>query len=92
MKSLPHTPTPNSIRARRREFTVANLLRDFADTTWRIAVPVVLFAGAGIWVDKTYGSKPWATLAGTFIGFGFGAWLVKLQLDAAKSAEGDDDV
>src|ERR1700754_2711043 len=55
--------------------------RELADTTWRISVPVLLFAGAGIVADRSWGSKPWLTLLGTLIGFGCAALLVKRQLD-----------
>ena len=84
--SLSKTPAQ---KARRREFTASNLLLDFADTTWRIAVPVVIFTMVGIFVDKHYGSKPWATLGGTLVGFAFAIVLVKRQLDASKEHEND---
>lgn len=54
--------------------------QELADTTWRIAVPVLLFAGVGIVADRTWGSKPWVTLLGTAIGFVAAALLVKRQL------------
>jgi hypothetical protein len=38
-------------------------------TTWRIAVPVVLFTGLGIFLDLHLGTKPWLTLLGVAIGF-----------------------
>lgn len=58
-----------------------NVGRELADTTWRIAVPVVLFAGLGIALDRTLGSKPWFTLAGTVVGFICAGILVKYQID-----------
>lgn len=82
--SLKKTPAQ---KARRREFTMSNLLLDFADTTWRIAVPVVIFTMLGIFIDKRFETKPWATLLGSLIGFGFAALLVKRQLDASKEDE-----
>jgi F0F1-type ATP synthase assembly protein I len=85
--SLPHTPTHH---ARRREFTASNLLLDFADTTWRIAVPVVLFSLVGIFADRHFGSEPWLTLLGSLVGFALAAYLVKLQLDASRANEEDD--
>ncbi len=54
--------------------------RELVDTTWRMTTPVVLFAGLGIIADRTVGSKPWLTLLGVFVGFGFAALLVKRQL------------
>lgn len=57
------------------------------DTTWRMATPVLLFAGLGIIVDRRLGSKPWMTLVGVIIGFAIAAWLVKKQLDAVERQE-----
>ena len=54
--------------------------RELADTTWRMTVPVVLFAGLGIAADKTLGSQPWLTLVGLITGFGIAAWLILRQL------------
>ncbi len=57
-----------------------NVGRELADTTWRMTVPVVLFAGAGILIDKAVGSRPWVTLLAAGIGFYFAALLVKRQI------------
>lgn len=54
---------------------------ELADTTWRMTVPVVLFACLGIVVDRAIGSKPWMTLLGVVIGFVIAALLIKKQLD-----------
>jgi putative F0F1-ATPase subunit (Ca2+/Mg2+ transporter) len=59
----------------------------FLDTTWRIAVPVILFSLVGIFADRHLGSKPWLTLLGVVIGFVFAALLVKRQLEAVQKAE-----
>jgi F0F1-type ATP synthase assembly protein I len=53
---------------------------ELADTTWRIAVPVLLFAGIGIVADRVLGSKPWLTLLGMAIGFVCAGLLVRRQL------------
>lgn len=50
------------------------------DTAWRMTVPVVLFAGLGIFIDRSLGSKPWVTLLGMVIGFIFAGILVKRQI------------
>lgn len=55
--------------------------RELLDTTWRIAVPVVLLAGIGIVADRTWHTKPWLSLAGMALGFVCAAYLVKQQLD-----------
>ncbi len=54
--------------------------RELFDTTWRMTIPVVLFAGLGIIADRSAGSKPWLTLLGVVVGFGFAALLIKQQL------------
>jgi hypothetical protein len=54
--------------------------RELMDTTWRMTVPVLLFAGAGLLGDRQLGSKPWLTLLGTLVGFYFAALLVKRQI------------
>lgn len=59
----------------------------FLDTTWRIAVPVVLMTFIGIFADLRLGSKPWLTLLAVVIGFGFAGLLLKRQLDAVNKEE-----
>lgn len=68
-------------------FSFGALALDFMDTTWRIATPVLLFAGAGIFVDAKVGSEPWLTLLGTVIGFIIAGMLVKKQIVAAAAQE-----
>jgi F0F1-type ATP synthase assembly protein I len=68
-------------------FGFGTIALDLLDTTWRIAVPVVLFAGIGIFVDIKVHSKPWATLAGTVIGFVAAALLLKKQLATVEKRE-----
>jgi len=68
-------------------FSFGALALDFMDTTWRIATPVLLFAGAGIFADVKLGTKPWLTLLGTVIGFVIAGMLVKKQLMAAAAQE-----
>lgn len=54
--------------------------REFADTTWRVCLPVLLFAGAGIMADRALGSQPWLTLLGTAVGLIGAAHLIRLQI------------
>lgn len=54
--------------------------RELVDTTWRITVPVLLFAVAGLFADKALGSKPWLTLLGVMVGFLLAAQLIKRQI------------
>ena len=58
-----------------------DIAMQFLDTTWRIAVPVVLFALVGIVADRSFGTKPWFTLLGVVIGFGVAGLLIKRLLD-----------
>ena len=61
--------------------------RELLDTTWRMTVPVVIFAGIGIFADITLGSKPWITMLGTIIGFYFAIQLVKRQIAQGSQTE-----
>jgi hypothetical protein len=64
--------------------------RELLDTTWRMTVPVILFAGLGIAADKALGSQPWVTLLGTIVGFVFATLLVKRQIDRGESDNGSE--
>jgi gamma-glutamyltranspeptidase len=87
-KTAAHTTTNNINSDPALSLGSLHVVRSFADTTWRIAVPVLLFTMAGIVFDKHFGSKPWATLVGTAIGFVIAGWLVKRQLgDALEDKE-----
>ena len=62
-----------------------NVVAELTDTTWRMAVPVLIFAGIGLLIDKAVDTAPWLTLLGMLIGFYFAALLVKQQLKRGKS-------
>jgi F0F1-type ATP synthase assembly protein I len=81
-KAAAHTTTNN---ADDDAFGITTIALDFLDTTWRIAVPVVLFAGIGIFVDIKVHTKPWLTLLGVIIGFVFAGLLLKQQLSAVSN-------
>ncbi len=72
-------------------FGLGSLALDFLDTTWRIAVPVVIFAVLGIVADRHFGTKPWLTLLGMVVGFGFAGLLLKKQLQAAMISDRRED-
>ncbi|HKR81964.1 MAG TPA: AtpZ/AtpI family protein [Candidatus Saccharimonadales bacterium] len=74
----PTQPTPHD------PFTLGSLGIQFLDTTWRIAVPVVLFAVGGIFADRHFGSKPWLTLLGMVAGFVVAGFLLKMQIAAVN--------
>lgn len=64
--------------------------RELLDTTWRMLVPVLFFAGFGILLDVTLHSGPWLTLLGTCIGFFFAVQLVKKQIDRSNRDNNGD--
>lgn len=61
-----------------------NVARELLDVTWRIATPVLLFAGIGIVIDRAIGSQPWMTLLGTMVGFLFASQLIKHQISRGE--------
>lgn len=50
-----------------------------ADTTWRMFIPIIGLALAGVWIDRTYGTKPFVTIIGIIVGTAIAAYLVRLQ-------------
>jgi hypothetical protein len=58
-----------------------------ADTTWRVAVPTVLFAGLGIILDKKIDTMPLCTLIGMTLGLIAAGVLVWSQLKAVTKTE-----
>lgn len=81
-KAAAHTTTTKP--SGNNHFTLGTLASDFLDTTWRISVPVVIFAGVGIFIDTKLESKPWCTLLGMVVGFAAAGYLLKLQLNAVE--------
>lgn len=71
----------------KNDFTLGRLALDFADTAWRIAIPVVLLALVGIFADKSLDTAPWLTLLGTLLGFGLAAILIKNQIASVQQRE-----
>jgi F0F1-type ATP synthase assembly protein I len=81
-----HTTT--STDGGKAPFTAGVIALTFLDTTWRIAVPVILFTVLGILADLQFGTKPWLTLVvGVPVGCVFAVLLVKRQLEAVEKAE-----
>ncbi len=76
------TKSPIVLSARDQAHDIQSLRvgYELIDTAWRMTVPVVLFAGIGIFVDRSLGAKPWFTLLGMIIGFVFAGILVKRQI------------
>lgn len=86
MKKVAALPTTKSVSGN-DHFSLSTLAIDLMDTTWRIAVPVLVFAGAGIFIDRKVGSSPWITLAGMVIGFIAAGALLKQQLNEVEQEE-----
>ncbi len=46
---------------------------------FQLAIAVVVGVMAGRWLDVRWGTTPWLTIVGIFLGFGMGIWnLVRL--------------
>lgn len=86
MKKAAAHPTTKSPRDE-NPLALGVVVGDLFDTTWRIAVPVVLFAVLGIMADRQFESKPWLTLLSTVIGFVMAALLIKRQLEAVAGRD-----
>ena len=86
MKKAADHPTTSNAHGD-AELGITTIALDFLDTTWRIAVPVVLFAGIGIFVDIKVHTKPWLTLLGLVVGLGFAGLLLKKQLAAVADRD-----
>lgn len=63
------------------------VLASLADTTWRVAVPTVLFSGLGIALDNTLDTMPLCTLIGLVIGLVAAGALVWQQIQNVTKTE-----
>lgn len=86
MKKAAANPTTKSPSGS-SHFTLRSLAIDFIDTAWRIAVPVLIFSGVGIFLDIKLSSAPWFTLLGMIVGFAFAIVLLKEQLRSAMQKD-----
>lgn len=59
-----------------------------ADTTWRIAVPTVLFSGLGIAADLKFETMPFWTVVGLVLGLTAAGALVWRQIKALENVKG----
>lgn len=58
-----------------------------------MAVSIVLSLLLGLWIDNTYGTKPWATLVLAILGIVGGTVVVyRMVSEAIAAAAGDGDV
>lgn len=56
------------------------LLGTIGDTTWRMFVPTIGLTVAGVYADKSFGTKPWLSAIGVVLGAVIAGLLVKRQL------------
>lgn len=73
-KNSDDTPTPPD------KSTVILLLGTIGDTTWRMFVPTIGLTVAGVYADKSFGTKPWLSAIGVVLGAVIAGLLVKRQL------------
>ena len=66
---------------------VAVLLRDMADTTWRMFVPIVGLLLVGRYLDVKWHTKPFLMLAGAAVGAVIAAVLIKAQLKQSSNKD-----
>lgn len=63
------------------------LALDALDTAWRVALPIIAAAVAGIAGDRHFATGPWITLGATLVGLGVSAVLIKRQLAALEKED-----
>jgi F0F1-type ATP synthase assembly protein I len=73
------------------QFSLGTLGLDLLATTWRIMVPVLIFAGLGIFADIKLHTKPWLTIVCVIIGFIISGLLIKRLLAAVEKVEKEED-
>lgn len=86
MKQKAAVPTTQSLSG--NSLSLSRMTLDFLDTSWRIAVPVVLLAVAGLFADRAVNTAPLLTIAGMILGFIAAALLVKKQIAQVKQRGG----
>ena len=90
MKKAAAHPTTSNAHGQ-ASLGLGTIALDLLDTTWRIATPVVLLAGLGIFIDIKAHTKPWLTLVGLVVGFVCAGLLLKQQLAAIQKREDNED-
>ncbi len=78
-------PTP----PRRASGTVSGA--QFAGVGLQFALTIVVFAFAGIWLDKHLGTSPWMVILGVFVGAAAGFFSIYRQLMTASRRSDDRD-
>ena len=57
---------------------------EFAGIGMQFAVTIVLFALAGIWLDKRLGTSPWLLIVLVLGGFGLAFWAMYRRVVASE--------
>lgn len=73
------TPRESGIRPSREGWLIAIQLMD---TTWRVALPILLLCYIGIQIDKHNHTQPLFTLIGLFLSLAIASLLVYRQIKA----------
>ena len=62
---------------------------EFAGIGVQFALAILVFVYAGVWLDKRFGSTPWFTLIGVFVGAtgGFYSMYRKITASQRRDAE-----
>lgn len=55
---------------------------EFAGVGMQFAITIVLFAFAGIWLDRRFGTSPWFVLVMVFGGAGLAFWSMYRRMTA----------
>lgn len=53
---------------------------EFAGVGLQFGITLVVFAFAGLWLDRKFGSSPWAMIGGVFGGAALGFWEMYRQM------------
>lgn len=85
-KTAAKSPTTSDRSVASKQTPKLRVGREIADTTWRMTVPVMIFAFIGIFADIRLNTKPWLTLVGAIIGFYFAFVLIKRQIKRSEDA------
>jgi len=84
MRAPNDTPSGTPDEPPKQDSTVLLLLGTIADTTWRMFVPIVGLLLLGVWIDKTYGTLPWAMIILLIVGIMVAAELIRRQLNTVN--------
>jgi F0F1-type ATP synthase assembly protein I len=77
---MPQPVAKTEFKDAKNSISELHILRELAETTWRIALPVVIFAVIGIIGDLHFRTRPWLTLSSVVVGFIIAGILVKRQI------------